>query len=333
MSSTTSRLGLFKPAADGSENVNVVTDLNNNLDKLDSLLGAVECTSSTRPTTRFSGMMIRETDTGKLLLCTNATTPTWVQIYLAGVTLTDNVNVTGSLATSAGVVSSRTSTTDACLTAKTAAASVAQLVIKADGSHAFGSGSGAADVTLSRSNVGELSVSGSLAVGNDISVSDDVTIGGDLAVTGVGAVVTRHKPSDTTRASTTSPTSDPDLITSALPANSVWEVHAWLAWNSPTSADIQLGGSGPSGSTFPNGFQAVGTSATDAFSAIDQGFSNNYYSHARGGTGGDITGQLNGTLFIGATPGAFSIAWAQLSSSTTGTVLRKGSRLRLVRIA
>lgn len=63
----TSRLGLRKPdgTAPDSDNVNVVTDLNDNYDKIDTHLGFYVCTSSTRPTgsDRFTGRQIFETDT------------------------------------------------------------------------------------------------------------------------------------------------------------------------------------------------------------------------------------------------------------------------------
>ena len=63
MATFTSRTSLRKPAT--SDAVNVGTDLNNNLDKLDTHLGYYICTSATRPTgtDRFIGRTIFETDT------------------------------------------------------------------------------------------------------------------------------------------------------------------------------------------------------------------------------------------------------------------------------
>lgn len=62
MATTTTRLGLYKPA--GTEQSNVVTDINNNYDKIDTAVGATICTSGTRPATSlFTGRVIHETDT------------------------------------------------------------------------------------------------------------------------------------------------------------------------------------------------------------------------------------------------------------------------------
>jgi hypothetical protein len=45
MSTTTTRLGLYKPASDGSEPPNVATDVNGNMDVLESMVGAVPTVS------------------------------------------------------------------------------------------------------------------------------------------------------------------------------------------------------------------------------------------------------------------------------------------------
>ena len=60
MATSTTKLGLTKP-----DFVDVVdiTDLNNNADKLDSAIGSTIVTSTTRPSTPFTGQVIFETDT------------------------------------------------------------------------------------------------------------------------------------------------------------------------------------------------------------------------------------------------------------------------------
>lgn len=60
MSSTT-RLGLLKPAP--SDTVDVTAQLDNNYDLIDNAVGYLVCTSSTRPSSPFSGQGIYETDT------------------------------------------------------------------------------------------------------------------------------------------------------------------------------------------------------------------------------------------------------------------------------
>src|SRR5882672_3849200 len=59
----TPKLGMLKAA--GSDLINVVTQIDDNWDKLDLNIGTFVCTSSTRPTggSRFTGQVIFETDT------------------------------------------------------------------------------------------------------------------------------------------------------------------------------------------------------------------------------------------------------------------------------
>lgn len=61
MATNTTRLGLIKP--DLTDNVDV-TDLNNNADDIDAAIGFTVVTSTTRPSTPWSGQPIFETDTG-----------------------------------------------------------------------------------------------------------------------------------------------------------------------------------------------------------------------------------------------------------------------------
>lgn len=65
MPTNTARLGLIKPATSG-EAVDV-SQLNTNADTIDQHIGFRQVTSGTRPATPFRGLMIEETDTGKLL--------------------------------------------------------------------------------------------------------------------------------------------------------------------------------------------------------------------------------------------------------------------------
>ena len=64
MGTFTSRLKLFKPAT--SDVVDVAVDLNTNFDLMDTNVGAIVCTSSTRPSggALYTGLFIYETDTG-----------------------------------------------------------------------------------------------------------------------------------------------------------------------------------------------------------------------------------------------------------------------------
>jgi len=72
MATFTSRLGLRKPV--DADDVNVNTDLGVNFDKIDTVISFTTCTSTTRPSTPFTGQGIWETDTG-LMLVSNGTLP------------------------------------------------------------------------------------------------------------------------------------------------------------------------------------------------------------------------------------------------------------------
>lgn len=67
MGVSTSRLQLFKP--DEDEFVDVATQIDDNLDKIDLNMGAQNVTSSTHPSTGiYTGKLIYETDTGDVLI-------------------------------------------------------------------------------------------------------------------------------------------------------------------------------------------------------------------------------------------------------------------------
>lgn len=66
MASFTSRLNLRKPAT--GELVDVDTDLNANFDKIDLYTGTFACTSNSRPTAPWTGLLIFETDTKRIFV-------------------------------------------------------------------------------------------------------------------------------------------------------------------------------------------------------------------------------------------------------------------------
>jgi len=80
----TSRLKLNKPDGDPvTGDFLDVTKLNENFDKIDSVISATVCTSSSRPSSPFVGQVIWETDTSKVFVCSESTAPaTWLEISL-----------------------------------------------------------------------------------------------------------------------------------------------------------------------------------------------------------------------------------------------------------
>ena len=73
MATSTTRLGLTKP--DGTDLVDIAV-LNTNANKIDAAAGAFVCTSTTRPSTPYSGQIIYETDTDQSFVWDSATS-TW----------------------------------------------------------------------------------------------------------------------------------------------------------------------------------------------------------------------------------------------------------------
>lgn len=157
MATSTSRLGLTKPA--GTENIDV-SILNANADKVDAVMGFTPVTSATRPASAFSGQAIRETDTGATYVH-NGTVPIsggWVQILNAA----SNVSIPAS----------------------------AQLIIGVD-TNLYRSGANSLKTDDAMIVVGSLSASGGLVVTGNESVSGssqttgNMTVGGTLDSAGV----------------------------------------------------------------------------------------------------------------------------------------------------
>lgn len=93
MSSTTTRLSLYKPA--GNENVNVTTDLNNNLDALDAAVGFP--ISAALPSSPFSGKSVATSAAGIYnTYFSNGTVPSsasWVEILNGSGTFEANIKL------------------------------------------------------------------------------------------------------------------------------------------------------------------------------------------------------------------------------------------------
>jgi hypothetical protein len=96
----TTRLALDKPADDGSELVNVATDLNANYDKIDTAVGFQVVTSSTRPSTPYPGKPIAESNTGYRSYFHNGTSPAsagWVEIPNSSGGYSSSLTIAGDL--------------------------------------------------------------------------------------------------------------------------------------------------------------------------------------------------------------------------------------------
>jgi hypothetical protein len=100
---STTRLALYKSKSDGSELVSYTQDIGQNLDKLDAAAGFQSVTSSTRPSSPYSGKPIMQSDTSYSTYFSNGTTPasaSWVEIPNSSSTFGSNLK----LATTAQLV-------------------------------------------------------------------------------------------------------------------------------------------------------------------------------------------------------------------------------------
>lgn len=148
-----------------------------------------------------------------------------------------------------------------------------------------------------------------------------------------------HKPSDTTRTSTTTLTADPHLVVPVL-GTGVYHGRATLYWNANNGtnggAEIRL--TFPSSDIIWTQLRPASVSGTNngANVSVDYGGEavtagvNTSGIALRVGTGFLIT-QVDFALFVGTFSGNLTLEWAQDTSSAVGTVLKKGSAITLFR--
>lgn len=157
MSSTTSRASFYKPAS--GENVNVVTDLNNNWDAVDLNLNFRSCTSSTRPSTQWDGLCIHETDTNRQYVWNSSpATSGWYEVYGAGGTISQ-LNLAGS------------ASGNFTLTSKITGNANPKWELRADGLQAWGDGTAAVDTYLYRTAANSLKTDGAFTSVGNVTVS------------------------------------------------------------------------------------------------------------------------------------------------------------------
>lgn len=333
----TTRLGLYKSASDGSEDVDYTQDIGQNLDKLDAAAGFQPVTSSTRPGSPYSGKPIMETDTSYRTYVSNGTAPasaSWVEIPNSSAIFNNNLKLAvgkqlniGASTSTAPVAIFTTSTSSNIISSRiTGDTANSRWFVNADGGMNWGPGGGSGtDVNLYRSGV------------NVLATDDSLVVGGSLTVAGVGQVLTAYKTGDTSRASTTTTSPDPHLQVSVA-ANAVYQVEMFIAYTSLDTVDIQFDYSAPASATGilspwapDQSLAASGTTGTVRYVADAS------VTAARAVGGSDastiVTGRPVGTLITSGTAGTFSFDWAQNLSNATATVVKAGSWIRLTRMA
>lgn len=131
------------------------------------------------------------------------------------------------------------------------------------------------------------------------------------------------------RASTTT-LADDDVLTFPVRANTLYLIDVFLHVHGDSLADIQYTFTCPTGAAFhwgsPNGVRmgvtgvaVVDDTALACGTAIGSGIN----------AAGHTMIIIHGTLTMGATPGNFTLQWAQNISNVTATELRYGSYIKL----
>lgn len=199
---STTRLALYKSKSDGSELVNYSQDIGQNLDKLDAAVGFQAVTSSTRPSTPYSGKPIFQTDTSYSTYFSNGTSPasaSWIEIPNSASTFGGNLTLSAGSSLSVGSVTlTRTSggslnSNSTVQRTATAAGDVSFGTIVTgdtfdrgrmygDGKLEWGPGNAARDTNLYRSAANTLTTDDSLNVALNLSVSGSASITGGLSV-------------------------------------------------------------------------------------------------------------------------------------------------------
>lgn len=203
--------------------------------------------------------------------------------------------------------------------------------VRGDGMITWGSGSGAGDVNLYRAN------STTLKTDFGLSVAGNVSVGGNLTVTGIGSQLYAVKSSNTTVTSNTTLQNDPHLLFNSLPINTSWIVDGYFIYGADPAADVRLGFTGPTGATFDwnvTGIDSTQTSTSAPMIADNQAIGTSAFGLA-GITNNtkQMMGKLHGLLKMGGTSGTFQFAWAQNTTSATGSIFYANSWIRLTRVA
>ena len=160
--------------------------------------------------------------------------------------------------------------------------------------------------------------------------------------------MTARKTSDTSRASTTTTTADPEL-TFELVANGVYIWDGWLKYTGIAAGDINIDFTIPTGAlgeytAFGAGRGVISATGTPGVLQANTADTNGYMirtesndiSQARSFgaiAGTDFSLLMSGIVRVSTTAGTFALEWAQAVSDATATVVYTDSWMRLQRIA
>jgi hypothetical protein len=146
------------------------------------------------------------------------------------------------------------------------------------------------------------------------------------------APLNAYKAVDTSRASFTTLTADPDLsIPVAANAEYYWQCFLDYEGGTQGSSDLKLQWSVPSGTGAH--FMALGISTSGSPVALGIRLVSSAGAFGTSGAGTLWGLMMWGRLTTAATTGSFTLTWCQNTSSATPTIVHTGSSLLLARLA
>ncbi len=143
------------------------------------------------------------------------------------------------------------------------------------------------------------------------------------------------KPSQTSRASNTTPSNDPHL-TLAVAANAIYWVECYVIYEGTTTGDILLGWSTPAGTvSFDWISDLLDTAATTGVGAVSRSAQTTSSTPGGGGrgTGSPLIAPVRGLLQTGANSGNLTLQWSQNNSDAVATKVNANSLLLIRRLA
>jgi hypothetical protein len=329
----TPRLQLRRPLNDGSELVNVQTDLNQNADKIDLAVGYQVVTSTTRPSAPYPGKAITESDTSRTYF-SNGTAPasgSWVEIPNGA----GQFNNTLTMSTAGRLVLLNTS--DVSLSSTSHAFQIGATAgahLRMDNNEIMAANGG------SISNLHVQPDGGDFTLFNNRSASstvDTVTVKGNLIVGGIGQKLTAYKPSNETVTSSTA-LQDDNHLTVTLDANSVYRIYMLLIIGGISTGEIKTSWTVPASATGAKCCMGPGSDSTsrDAGTTTTMRYGVHTFTTAVNYGINDAANFVHaieqGTVTT-TTGGAFTLQWAQQASSATASTVALGSYLIAEKIA
>lgn len=138
---------------------------------------------------------------------------------------------------------------------------------------------------------------------------------------------------DTSRATNTTLTNDPDLSV-AVDANKTYWCDIFLLYLSTSTANLKIAFTVPGSAVFTGGIHAYPAGGSNVgLTPIDSGGPITGTQHIAGFAAFDGCARISGILATAASAGNFTLQWAQDTSAGTTTIMRGGSSMFLRRVA